>query len=375
MTPIALARRCALLLLATALAGVPALAAGTPPRLFGPTLEGRVALKQGDASAVRARAVRPDLAAIDALARGHLASAAGQRFVLDLFPGLELEAEVIGAEVRASGTTLFARLDGLELGTAILTHEAGVLVGTIDFPGGNYAVERLDGDGANRVVQKAAHLAPPELPPRVRFAPARADGFDAEPDVPVDSGRLIDVMIVWTPAAQTAGGGATAMQSLAQASIDNANLMALLVLVAVFAGQLAWHYRDLIAAHVPSTRPLLARMCALGGCEIRPLRDVAWLSIDASDLQADPAHKGLLILTATVRNRAPYAVAYPHLELTLTDAQDGVVVRRALAPAEYLGAAHDAIAGIAGHAAVAVRLFVDASATTQSGYRVYLFYP
>lgn len=224
MKPIALARRCALLLLATALAGVPALAAGTPPRLFGPTLEGRVALKQGDASAVRARAVRPDLAAIDALARGHLASAAGQRFVLDLFPGLELEAEVIGAEVRASGTTLFARLDGLELGTAILTHEAGVLVGTIDFPGGNYAVERLDGDGAYRVVQKAAHLAPPELPPRVRFAPARADGFDAEPDVPVDSGRLIDVMIVWTPAAQTAGGGAAAMQSLAQASIDNANL-------------------------------------------------------------------------------------------------------------------------------------------------------
>ncbi|GIK86025.1 MAG: hypothetical protein BroJett026_15060 [Betaproteobacteria bacterium] len=151
--------------------------------------------------------------------------------------------------------------------------------------------------------------------------------------------------------------------------------LALLVLVAVFVGQLAWHYRDLIAAHVPSTRPLLARMCALGGCEIRPLRDVAWLSIDASDLQADPAHRGLLILTATVRNRAPYAVAYPHLELTLTDAQDGVVVRRALAPAEYLGAAHDAIAGIAGHAAVAVRLFVDASATTQSGYRVYLFYP
>jgi predicted Zn finger-like uncharacterized protein len=149
----------------------------------------------------------------------------------------------------------------------------------------------------------------------------------------------------------------------------------LVALIALFAAQLGWHYRDVIAAHFPSTRPLLARMCAVGGCAIKPLRDISWLSIDASDLQADPAHKGLLILTATVRNRAPYAVAFPHLELTLTDPQDAVVVRRALAPAEYAGVTQDAAAGIAPNGDVAVKLYVDASATTQSGYRVYLFYP
>ena len=59
----------------------------------------------------------------------------------------------------------------------------------------------------------------------------------------------------------------------------------------------------------PATRPRSTRVCALAGCAIRPLRDVAdaHLSIDASDLQADPAHRGLLILTATLRNRARYA--------------------------------------------------------------------
>ena len=145
--------------------------------------------------------------------------------------------------------------------------------------------------------------------------------------------------------------------------------------MALFFGQLAWHYRDVLHAHVPSARPALAQMCAVGGCTIRPLRDIGWLSIDASDLQADPAHKGLLILTATIRNRAPHAVAYPHLELTLTDAQDTVVVRRALAPAEYAGATKDPASGIPGNGEVAVKLFVDASATVQSGYRVYLFYP
>ena len=35
----------------------------------------------------------------------------------------------------------------------------------------------------------------------------------------------------------------------------------------------------------------------------------------------------------------------------------------------------DVGAGIAGNGEVAIRLFLDASATTQSGYRVYLFYP
>ncbi|HEX4884617.1 MAG TPA: zinc-ribbon and DUF3426 domain-containing protein [Casimicrobiaceae bacterium] len=149
----------------------------------------------------------------------------------------------------------------------------------------------------------------------------------------------------------------------------------IVVLAGLLLGQLAWHYRDLLAAHWPSARPLLTRMCAIGGCEIRPLRDVAWLSIDASDLQADPAHKGLLILSATIRNRAPYAVAHPHLELTLTEGQDTVVVRRALTPAEYTGGSVDAARGIPGNGEVAVKLFVDASATVQSGYRVYLFYP
>jgi hypothetical protein len=94
---------------------------------------------------------------------------------------------------------------------------------------------------------------------------------------------------------------------------------------------------------------------------------VAALSIDASDLQADPAHRGLLILTATIRNRAPYAIGYPHLELTLTDAQDQVVVRRALGPADYVIGTANPVAGIAANGEVPVKLFIDASATSQTG--------
>ena len=145
--------------------------------------------------------------------------------------------------------------------------------------------------------------------------------------------------------------------------------------MALLIGQALFHFRDAVAAHWPATKPALTRLCQAAGCAIRPPRDVAGLAIDASDLQADPAHKGLLILSATIRNRATIALAYPHLELTLSDSNDQTVVKRALAPAEYASGTAQIAAGIPANGEVLVKLFIDASATSQVGYRLYLFYP
>lgn len=147
------------------------------------------------------------------------------------------------------------------------------------------------------------------------------------------------------------------------------------LLLLVLASQAAFHFRDLVAMRWPATRPALVRMCSALGCAIEPVHDVAGLSIDASDLQADPAHRGLLILSATLRNRSPWPLGYPHLELTLTDAHDQTVARRALQPSEYAGGTADLANGIPANADVPVKLFIDASATSQAGYRLYLFYP
>jgi len=152
------------------------------------------------------------------------------------------------------------------------------------------------------------------------------------------------------------------------------------LLFLLLAGQALFHFRDAIAAHWPSTKPALIRLCAATGCQVRPLQEINALSIEASDLQADPAHRGLLLLAATIRNRAPYPLAYPYLELTLSDVQkqtqqDVVVVRRAFTPQEYVGGTVDLDNGIAANGEVSVKLFIDASATTQAGYQVYLFYP
>jgi predicted Zn finger-like uncharacterized protein len=152
--------------------------------------------------------------------------------------------------------------------------------------------------------------------------------------------------------------------------------IAIPLLFAALLAQLLFHYRDAVAARWPVSKPVLTQACALAGCTIRPLRDLAmqYLSIDASDLQADPAHKGLLILIASVRSHAGWPLAYPDLEFSLTDTNGATVVRRVLTPAEYAGAL-DLSKGIAANGEVPIKLFVDASATTQAGYTLYVFYP
>ena len=203
--------------------------AQSPPmlRVLGESPEkSKVVVKLSDSTSVKARVARPDVAVLDDIARHYLATSHKARFVIDLFPGLDLEAEVVAAQSRLDGSTLFARLTEIELGSAVFTIESGLLTATVDFPGGSYLVTPQS-DGNHQVAQKAAQLFPPELAPRPVFQPMQAASSLAPPDttqdVPEDSGRLIDVMVVWTPAAQGAAGGSAAIQNLAQAAVDSAN--------------------------------------------------------------------------------------------------------------------------------------------------------
>ena len=89
-------------------------------------------------------------------------------------------------------------------------------------------------------------------------------------------------------------------------SLTGLYAVAIPLLVLALVLQAVFHFRDAIAANWPGAKPLLTKACAVARCAIRPLNDVEALTIDASDLQRDQAHQGLLILTATLRNRARY---------------------------------------------------------------------
>jgi hypothetical protein len=116
-------------------------------------------------------------------------------------------------------------------------------------------------------------------------------------------------------------------------------------------------------------------MCGLLECDIPLPRKADLVGIEASDLHPDPQQKNLLVLVATLKNRAPFTQDYPHLELTLTDTSDKPMVRKVFAPAEYLSPGADAGAGFIGNGDLALSLWLDAGDVGASGYRLYLFYP
>ena len=148
-----------------------------------------------------------------------------------------------------------------------------------------------------------------------------------------------------------------------------------ILLLAMLAGQGLYHFRNVLAAEYPPLRPHLVAACAEIGCSVDPLRNRDEISIESHDLQADPAHQGLLILQTTLRNQARHSLAFPHLELELNDLAGQPIVRRAFTPVEYAGGSADFSGGIPAGAEWNVKIFLDASTVSPGGYGLYLFYP
>ncbi len=152
-------------------------------------------------------------------------------------------------------------------------------------------------------------------------------------------------------------------------------VLASLLLVLALVGQIVFRFRSEIAVTSPSLRPMLEAISGAFDSSLPLPRHIELMSIETSDLQTDPAHGDLLILNATLRNRANYVQAYPSLELSLTDTQDAAIARRVFSPGEYLSPKIPADQPFAANADVAVRLWIEVKEISAAGYRLYVFYP
>ncbi|MFA7268822.1 MAG: DUF3426 domain-containing protein [Sterolibacterium sp.] len=142
--------------------------------------------------------------------------------------------------------------------------------------------------------------------------------------------------------------------------------------------QLIVHFRVELAVLLPDAKPLLQALCEPMDCDLPLPRKADLIGIESSDLHPDPGNRDRLILAAMLKNRAPFAQTYPHLELTLTDTADQPILRKVLAPADYLPKGIDAASGFAASGELAVNLALmhdHAANSAASGYRLYLFYP
>ncbi len=151
--------------------------------------------------------------------------------------------------------------------------------------------------------------------------------------------------------------------------------VAALLLTAALAAQTAYFYRAELAGALPEVKPWLEQACAWLRCTVPPPGNATLLSIESSDLQMEKGVPNLLILNATLRNRAAYAQRYPSIELTLIDSEERAIVRRVVEPREYLGDGTAQEVSFAANTERLLRLYIDATAVRVAGYRLYLFYP
>jgi hypothetical protein len=177
------------------------------------------------------------------------------------------------------------------------------------------------------------------------------------------------------PAAATAGEWSTAFPEPPPPPRRWPWVIGSVVALAVLALQAVVAFRVELAVLWPESKPALVALCEIADCEVGLPAKVGLVGIEASELHPDSEHQGRLALAATLKNRAPFAQQFPHLEITLTDTADQAIARKVLAPADYLPPATAVAGGMKPNADIMVALGIDSSGMAASGYRLYLFYP
>jgi predicted Zn finger-like uncharacterized protein len=155
----------------------------------------------------------------------------------------------------------------------------------------------------------------------------------------------------------------------------NVWLMLFGLILAILAGiQSVYYLRTSISADYPQFKPYLVQACAALKCEIDLPKNLDFFALDDSDMQEDYAHKNVIKFSSLLINNAPYAQAYPNIELTLTDTADQPVLRRLIKPSEYLATNINADAGIDSREEMRINLSINVADMAVAGYRVLLLY-
>lgn len=149
----------------------------------------------------------------------------------------------------------------------------------------------------------------------------------------------------------------------------------LVVLSLLLCAQALYFFRIELGASLPGVKPALVSYCKLLNCTVPLPQNADLMSIESSELQADPEHDNQITLVALLRNRASHAQAFPSLELSLNDTNDKVLARRVFKPADYLPASEKETTGLLPNHELNIRLRLDTSDLRPMGYRLALFYP
>lgn len=220
----------------------------------------------------------------------------------------------------------------------------------------------------------------------VKDNPASADIKETEPAITT---TLPDATSAETAVNDDTPATITGMQpSYLNDAVDNARVrparslkprrwpwaVGILLLLLLGCLQTVYFLRDDIAIHYPELKPYLIQVCQPLSCSINLPRQIESIIIDDSDMQEDADHAGLVRFSSTLINQGNHVLAYPNLELTLTDVDDRPVLRRIFKPAEYLPTGSSMEDGIRAGEQIRIQLAITTENVAVAGYRVFVTY-
>lgn len=147
-------------------------------------------------------------------------------------------------------------------------------------------------------------------------------------------------------------------------------VLALLVLVA----QLGFVFRQQLSQEFPALRPKYLALCAHLQCTLPLPREAQLLRSEYSELTFIPNNPKLIQLNATLRNLAAFEQELPKLELTLTDENEKVIVRKIFTAQQYLLQNERVQNSIEANEEVHAFLQLDLGELHSTGYSLHWFY-
>lgn len=87
----------------------------------------------------------------------------------------------------------------------------------------------------------------------------------------------------------------------------------------------------------PAWRPRIVTLCDWLRCTVPAWREPGALKVTSREVRPHPSAPGVLLVTATFRNDAAFAQAWPQLQLSLANLDGDSLGLRRFTPREYLG--------------------------------------
>lgn len=114
-----------------------------------------------------------------------------------------------------------------------------------------------------------------------------------------------------------------------------------LMVLLLFALQLAWFQRDRLLLDYPELRPYVKQLCEKLDCRVIRERNTRAISLVNRDVRLHPTYQDTLLVNATMQNELSIRQPYPQVQLTLFDTAGALIGYREFEPSDYLDASID----------------------------------